>query len=88
VCHRNIVEFVRGEIKKAESLLGGKKVDVFSYARIPPGVEPEELFTALKQCRDEGLFAAVGASETGVETLEKAQKVRSDAPAHRIPRSR
>ncbi|RSH81546.1 hypothetical protein EHS25_006168 [Saitozyma podzolica] len=72
---KNIVEFVRGEIRKAESLLGGKKVDVFSFARIPPGVEPEELFTALKQCRDEGLFAAVGASETGVETLEKVQKI-------------
>jgi aryl-alcohol dehydrogenase-like predicted oxidoreductase len=51
-------------------------IDVYSYARLPPNVPAEELFKTLKELRDEGLFTAVGASETSANTLEKVSKVR------------
>ncbi|WRT66583.1 uncharacterized protein IL334_003542 [Kwoniella shivajii] len=68
------VEFLRSDIKQTQDILGDKKIDVYSLARLPE--EPvEKVFQTLESLRKEGLFGAVGASEMGVESLTKAQEV-------------
>lgn len=69
----DLVEFARGELKRCQELLGDKKIDVYSIARVYKNVE--EIFRDVKVLHDEGLFAEVGASEISAGSLEKAHKV-------------
>ncbi|WWC69965.1 uncharacterized protein I206_103909 [Kwoniella pini CBS 10737] len=70
----NDIDFLRSDIAKTQEILGDKKIDVYSLARLPEGTV-EEVFEILEKLRKEGLFTAVGASEMGVASLEKAQKI-------------
>ncbi|WWC61958.1 uncharacterized protein I303_104544 [Kwoniella dejecticola CBS 10117] len=71
----NDIEFLRSDLAKTQEILGDKKIDVYSMARLPEKGSVEEVFTNLETLRKEGLFTAVGASEMGVESLERAQKI-------------
>ncbi|WVQ83177.1 hypothetical protein IAT38_005316 [Cryptococcus sp. DSM 104549] len=70
----NDVDFVRGEVLKTKEILGDKEIDVFSLARLPDG-PVESTFEGLVTLQKEGLFNAIGVSEMGVKSLEKAIKV-------------
>lgn len=65
----------RNEILECQKLLGTKKIDVFLPARIAPHRPVETLFTDMKTLKEEGLFGEVGASEIGLESLKKVEKV-------------
>ncbi|OCF60901.1 pyridoxal reductase [Kwoniella mangroviensis CBS 10435] len=69
------IEFLRSDLKKTQEILGDKKIDVYSLARLSHHASVEEQFTNLETLRKEGLFTAVGASEMGVDSLEKAEKI-------------
>ncbi|ORY32614.1 NADP-dependent oxidoreductase domain-containing protein [Naematelia encephala] len=71
----DLVNKYREELVKTKSILGNKVIDVYSAARLPPGVPPEQVFEALKTLKEEGLFIEVGASETSAPTLRKAAKI-------------
>ena len=73
------LDFYRSEVKKYTEAVG-KKPEVWSLARLPPNVPVEEVFTALKALKDEGLVGAIGASETSAESLAKAHKVSLSPP--------
>jgi len=68
------LDFNRDLLKNATSLIG-RKIDIYSYARIPDDTPFEKLFENLKTLKEEGWFTEVGASETKAETLEKAHKI-------------
>ncbi|TYJ52209.1 hypothetical protein B9479_007197 [Cryptococcus floricola] len=68
------IDYWRNEIKQMQEILGDKKLDVFSLARLPDA-PVEEVFTNLKTLKDEGLFDSVAASELGAESLEIANKI-------------
>ncbi|WVQ82412.1 hypothetical protein IAT38_004540 [Cryptococcus sp. DSM 104549] len=69
------LDFVRQELKNMHDLLAGKSIDVFSLARLPTDLPVEDVFKGLVTLQKEGLFGAIGASELGAESLEKASKV-------------
>ena len=69
------IELLRAQIKEAKEHLGDKEIDVISYARILPGTTAEELTQNLVTLRDEGLFRAIGSSETSVKSLEAMSKI-------------
>ena len=73
------LDFYRSEVKKYTEAVG-KKPEVWSLARLPANVPVEEVFTALKTLKDEGLVGAIGASETSAESLAKAHKVSLPSP--------
>ncbi len=58
-----------------KELLGDKEIDVYSLARLQPGMDKEQIFTNLKTLKEEGLFREVGASELSASTLDIMQKV-------------
>nr|XP_031859161.1 uncharacterized protein CI109_005357 [Kwoniella shandongensis]KAA5526233.1 hypothetical protein CI109_005357 [Kwoniella shandongensis] len=68
------LDFLRTEIKKIKEILGDKEIDVFNLARLPEA-PIEEIFKGLVTLQKEGLFREIGASEMGVESLEKALKI-------------
>ncbi|EIW70880.1 hypothetical protein M231_05912 [Tremella mesenterica] len=70
----NRLDFYRNDLKNINSLLG-RTVDVYSVARLPPGIPIEEVFADLKVLKDEGLCKEIGASEMSAPSLEKANKI-------------
>lgn len=68
--------FYRNEIQEAQKILGDKKIDVYSPARVAPNVEVEEPFKLIKQLIDEGLIGAAGVSELSAASLDRVSKVR------------
>lgn len=58
-----------------QGLLGDKTIDVYSYARLPPGASKEEVAQNLATLKKEGLFKEVGASELSAATLDIFHKV-------------
>jgi pyridoxine 4-dehydrogenase len=58
-----------------QAILGDRRIDVYSYARLPPKVPVEEVFGNLETLRKEGLFDAIGASEMSAASLRKAATV-------------
>ncbi|ODN74893.1 hypothetical protein L202_07195 [Cryptococcus amylolentus CBS 6039] len=52
------IDYWRNEIKQMQEILGDKKLDVFSLARLPDA-PVEEVFTNLKTLKDEGLFDGI-----------------------------
>ncbi|WWC89092.1 uncharacterized protein L201_004010 [Kwoniella dendrophila CBS 6074] len=69
------IDFLRSDVNKTQEILGDKKIDVYSVARLPHGVSVEEVFNNLETLRKEGLYNAVAASEMGVESLKKAHAI-------------
>lgn len=74
----DLAEFARGELKRCQELLGDKKIDVYSIARVYKNVE--EIFRDVKVLHEEGLFVEVGASEISAGSLEKGHKVSHLSP--------
>ncbi|KAI5927305.1 NADP-dependent oxidoreductase domain-containing protein [Camillea tinctor] len=54
---------------------GAKKIDIFGPARRNPEVPLEETLGALKELVDAGKIGAVGLSEVGAESIEKANSI-------------
>lgn len=76
------LDFWRDQLKEAQSILGDKKMEVVSAARIPPGMDVEDVAKALKTLQEEGYFDYVGASEVSAASVEKMNKV---CPAPQTP---
>ena len=60
----------------ARKLLGDKKIDVYSHARLTSLEDPETVWRNLVTLQKEGLFGKIGASELSRATLERMQKVK------------
>lgn len=59
-------------LKKTQELLGASvPIDVYSPARLWPGVDPVEYLAPFEELRKEGLFNALGVSEVNAGTLRK-----------------
>ncbi|WVQ75295.1 hypothetical protein IAR50_004911 [Cryptococcus sp. DSM 104548] len=68
------IDYWRNEIKQMQEILGDKRIDAYSLARLPDA-SVKEVFTNLKTLKDEGLFDHVAASELSAESLEIAHKI-------------
>ena len=65
---------------EAKSILGEKEIDVYSVARMPPGIDKEAIWNLLKSFKEEGLIREVGASELGAASMEQMHKVGASNP--------
>lgn len=69
------LDLFRREVQEAQKILGDKKIDVYSLARVATDVEVDEPYKHAKTLLDEGLFGAVGVSELSAKSLDKVSKV-------------
>jgi len=68
-------ENLRKSVTNINSILGGKKMDLFEMARVDKGRSIEDAMTVLVKLQSEGRFKDIGLSEVSADTIRRASKI-------------